>query len=79
MQNKIVQAMACELPVVATPAANEGIGAEPDKHILLRHDAAGIAEACAMLLRDAETEVEDSSDGDGGPGDGEPDEAGEGQ
>ena len=30
-------------------------------------------------VRDAETEVEDSSDGDGGPGDGEPAEAGEGQ
>jgi sugar transferase (PEP-CTERM/EpsH1 system associated) len=53
MQNKIVQAMACELPVVATAAANEGIRATPDEHLLVRDDAEGIAQAVATLLRDA--------------------------
>lgn len=53
MQNKIVQAMACELPVVATGAANEGIGAAPDEHLLVRDDAGAIADAVVDLLRDA--------------------------
>jgi glycosyltransferase involved in cell wall biosynthesis len=54
MQNKLVQAMACELGVVATTAANEGIGATPDAHLLVRDDAAGFADAVASLLEDAE-------------------------
>jgi glycosyltransferase involved in cell wall biosynthesis len=52
MQNKIVQAMACELPVVATPVANEGIGARNGEQILLCDDADAMAEAVAGLLRD---------------------------
>jgi glycosyltransferase involved in cell wall biosynthesis len=54
MQNKVVQAMACALPVVATSVANEGIGGAPDEHILLRDDAAGMANTIVALLRDAE-------------------------
>jgi len=54
MQNKLVQAMACELGVVATRAANEGIGARSDDHLLLRDDVAGFAEAVVALLGDAE-------------------------
>jgi glycosyltransferase involved in cell wall biosynthesis len=53
MQNKLVQAMACELAVVATSAANEGIGATPDAHLLVRDDAAGFADAVVRLLRDS--------------------------
>ncbi len=52
MQNKIVQALAAELPVVATPAANEGIGAEPDRQILLRERPEEFARAIVELLRD---------------------------
>jgi glycosyltransferase involved in cell wall biosynthesis len=54
MQNKVVQAMACELPVVATGIANEGIGATPDEHVLVRDDAAGMAAAVVGLLRSPE-------------------------
>ena len=54
MQNKLIQAMACELPVVATTVANEGIGAEPEKQLLLRDDPESTAEAVISLLRDAE-------------------------
>ncbi len=54
MQNKLVQAMACELAAVATPEANEGIGAKPDEHLLVRGDAEGFADAVADLLADAE-------------------------
>jgi len=52
MQNKLVQAMACELPVVATSVANEGIGASPDQHLLLRDEPEAMADAVAALLRD---------------------------
>jgi len=51
MQNKVVQAMACELPVVATPVANEGIGAEPDANIVLCGDEQSMAESVVKLLR----------------------------
>jgi sugar transferase (PEP-CTERM/EpsH1 system associated) len=54
MQNKLVQAMACELPVVATSAANEGIRGTPGEHLLVRDDADGIARAVTGLLRSAE-------------------------
>jgi glycosyltransferase involved in cell wall biosynthesis len=53
MQNKIVQAMACGLPVVATSVANEGIGARPDEHLLLRDDPDAFGDAVVGLLRDA--------------------------
>jgi glycosyltransferase involved in cell wall biosynthesis len=53
MQNKVVQAMACELPVVATAVANEGIGATPDQHLLVRDDLEGFADGVAGLLADA--------------------------
>jgi len=52
MQNKVVQALGCELPVVATPVANEGIGAEPEKEIVLREDPEAFAQAVVALLRD---------------------------
>jgi sugar transferase (PEP-CTERM/EpsH1 system associated) len=52
MQNKLVQAMACALPVVATPIANEGIGATPDTQLWLRDEPAAFADAVVALLRD---------------------------
>jgi glycosyltransferase involved in cell wall biosynthesis len=55
MQNKIVQAMACELPVVATPVANEGIAATPGDQILLAEDPDGFAEQVVRLLEDEAT------------------------
>ena len=52
MQNKLVQAMAAGLPVVATPVANEGILAEDGAHLLLRDDPRAFADAVVALLRD---------------------------
>ena len=52
MQNKLVQAMASELPVVATRVANEGIGATPESHLLLRDEPRAFADAVIALLRD---------------------------
>ena len=53
MQNKLVQAMACELPVVATAAANEGIQGTPEQHLLVRDDPRAFADAAVQLLDDA--------------------------
>jgi len=55
MQNKLVQAMAAGLPVVATPIANEGIVATPDVHLWLRHAPRAFADAVITLLRDRTT------------------------
>jgi glycosyltransferase involved in cell wall biosynthesis len=52
MQNKLVQAMASELPVVATNLANEGIGAAADAQLLLRDEPEAFADAVIGLLRD---------------------------
>ena len=54
MQNKIIQAMACETPVVATTAANEGVGGTPGEHLLVADDADGIRDAVVQLLGDPE-------------------------
>jgi glycosyltransferase involved in cell wall biosynthesis len=54
MQNKVVQAMASELPVVATPIANEGIGAEPGRDLLIGADDEAFAAHVVRLLRDEE-------------------------
>jgi sugar transferase (PEP-CTERM/EpsH1 system associated) len=51
MQNKVVQAMACELPIVATSEANEGIAARPGDEIVLQDSAEGFAAAVIALLR----------------------------
>lgn len=53
MQNKLVQAMAAALPVVATTVANEGIGAMPESQILIRDEPKSFADAVVRLLRDA--------------------------
>jgi len=52
IQNKVLEAMATGRPVVATPAAFEGIEAEPGRDLLVADGAAGQAEAVASLLTD---------------------------
>jgi len=51
MQNKLVQAMAAGLPVVATSMANEGIGATPAEHLVVSDGAEGFASAVVELLK----------------------------
>jgi sugar transferase (PEP-CTERM/EpsH1 system associated) len=50
IQNKVLEAMAMALPVVATPAAAEGIDAEPERHLLAACDPAAFASAIHRLL-----------------------------
>ena len=52
VQNKVLDAMAMALPVVATPLATDGIDAVPGRHLLLADDVAGFAETITDLVRE---------------------------
>lgn len=52
LQNKVLEAMASGVAVVATPQANEGIGASPGLEIVLAADAESFAREVVLLLRD---------------------------
>jgi glycosyltransferase involved in cell wall biosynthesis len=52
IQNKVLEAMAMARPVVASPAAFEGIEAEPGRDLLVAGEAEAQAEAIAGLLDD---------------------------
>lgn len=54
IQNKVLEAMAMARPVVASPAAFEGIEAEPGRHLLVAGEAGAQAEAISELLDDPE-------------------------
>lgn len=54
IQNKVLEAMAMARPVVASPAAFEGIEAEPGRHLLVAGEAEAQAEAISGLLGDPE-------------------------
>jgi polysaccharide biosynthesis protein PslH len=52
IQNKVLEAMAMGRPVVATPAAFEGIEAEPGRDLIVADGEAAEAQAIADLLAD---------------------------
>jgi sugar transferase (PEP-CTERM/EpsH1 system associated) len=52
VQNKVLEAMAMGKPVVATSAANAGVGARPGAEILIADDADDFAQAVDALLAD---------------------------
>lgn len=54
IQNKVLEAMAMARPVVATPAAFEGIDAEPGRDLVVQASPAGMAQAINDLLVDQE-------------------------
>lgn len=54
LQNKVLEAMAAGVPVVATPPVNAGLQAAPEREILLGADAAAVAAQIVRLLRDEE-------------------------
>ena len=53
IQNKILEAMAMGIPVVATPQAFEGIEAQPERDLILGENAEKIAEGVLKLIREA--------------------------
>jgi glycosyltransferase involved in cell wall biosynthesis len=54
MKGKVVEAMACGLPVVTTSIGAQGINALSGEHLLLADNEADFAEALVGLLRDSE-------------------------
>ena len=55
MQTKILEAMACGVPVVTSSAAARGIGAEAEKEVLLADTVNDFARQVLRLLREPET------------------------
>lgn len=53
IQNKVLEAMASGVPVVATPYAVSAIEAIRGEHLLVAEDAQGLAECVLRLLKDA--------------------------
>jgi glycosyltransferase involved in cell wall biosynthesis len=54
MQNKLIEFMAMEKPVVATTVANEGIGAVSGEHLILADRPADMAAEILTLFQDTE-------------------------
>jgi sugar transferase (PEP-CTERM/EpsH1 system associated) len=52
IQNKILEAMAMGIPVVATPQAFEGIEAKPDRDLILGEDVEKIAKGVIKLIKE---------------------------
>lgn len=58
IQNKVLEAMAASVPVVATTNATQGVNGTDGKHYLVADDAAGQVEAICGLIEDAERAAE---------------------
>ena len=54
LQNKVLEGMACGLPMVVTPVANEGIKAEPGVHLLTADTPSTFASKVIQLLGNAD-------------------------
>jgi sugar transferase (PEP-CTERM/EpsH1 system associated) len=52
VQNKVLEAMATAKPVVTTSLVNEGLGAEPGRHLLIADDSESTARQIISLFRD---------------------------
>jgi sugar transferase (PEP-CTERM/EpsH1 system associated) len=52
LQNKVLEALSMGVPMVVTSVANEGIGAEPGRHLLVADTPEEFAAAVVGLLRD---------------------------
>jgi glycosyltransferase involved in cell wall biosynthesis len=50
IQNKVLEGMAMGRPVIVTPEALEGIGAEPNKHLLLARDSEELVRSVEKLM-----------------------------
>ncbi len=52
MQNKILEAMAMELPCITTAIVNNAIGAQPGKHLIVGNSAMEMANQILRLIQD---------------------------
>lgn len=53
-QNKIMEAMACGVPVICSPEVAKGVGASHHEHLLIASNAVEFVEAIALLKKDDE-------------------------
>jgi len=53
IQNKVLEAMAMELPVVTSPRACIALGVKPEKHLLVAHSASTFVQQVSRLLDDS--------------------------
>jgi glycosyltransferase involved in cell wall biosynthesis len=53
-QNKVLEAMACATPVIATPQAATSLAIQPGQEMLVEQDAAGFARAILSLMAEPE-------------------------
>jgi len=58
IQNKVLEAMACGTPVVATPRAVSALDVEPGKDLLVAQEAESFATSVLFLLEDAELRMQ---------------------
>jgi sugar transferase (PEP-CTERM/EpsH1 system associated) len=54
LQNKLLEAMSMELPCITSPLANNALGGEPGKHLLVSKSTKEYAEAISHLLQNNE-------------------------
>lgn len=54
LQNKLLEAMAMRLPCITTPLANNALGAEPEREVLIAETEAEFASAILLLLNDVD-------------------------
>jgi len=54
IKNKILESMAMETPVIATPLSCDGIPVEPDRHVLLAESDDALVDCVVRLLRDTD-------------------------
>lgn len=54
LQNKLLEAMACEVPCVTTSLANNALRAQPELEVAIANDKDGFAKAIAKILDDDE-------------------------
>ncbi|MCF8257398.1 MAG: glycosyltransferase [Flavobacteriales bacterium] len=63
LQNKLLEAMAMRLPCITTPLANNALGAEPGREVLIAETEQEFASAILLLLNDADRAKELAENG----------------
>ena len=56
-RSRLIEVMACGVPIVATPDAIHGMGLDGDDAILLHEESSGMADACLRLLATREESI----------------------
>ena len=63
IKNKVLEALAMQIPVIATALSLDGIGARDGEHVLVAETDAALADGIVRLLQDAALRVKLSENG----------------